>query len=1455
MTDNVELFPIAIGEFDSAEWERIDGIDANLAGFFGAFDGFACHVIDWERTAPCCGKLPVGRELQCSSCPDRKGDHYRGHDDVSARLRQWSDGDPSIRSILYWVGHGWSDGHQAALIHSRTSPEHPGTEGIGPERVAEAVSSRYPNDTQPWALVMIEACQSAHFTRLVQNALNLLEHRGNYLLISPTPKDGAVALGSLQKTLDTTFAAEDVSLDRLAKALSDKGLQVIQSKPIPDDVVALERRVRLPANITVDARGQLAAAVDILPSDVKRHFITKAHGGLGSFEHVVLNEQSWYFEGREDDTQQVVSWLRENSNGILVITGSPGSGKSAFLGNLIVQANPAMRAALRSAELLAETPKGLPDNVFDVCTTVTGLPSEDVVARLAEAIGATMPDDVAGEGITAAGHWLAQEMRARTEPITIVIDALDEAAFPEELAGHILQPLGQVPTVRLLVGTRKSTLDHVDEPTDDESLLHALGTSETDIVTIRTDRQAIRRFVAHRLGNRVQRDQSIRLNVDRFADAVAQHVPQFLMAQLAVHEVLSNPEWHSDRTWNDLLSLNHQGLFGLAVTRLFKKHPSYQSILVGLAFARGHGIPIHDGVWRTVAQAIGDHERIRRSSVMDEHIERFVDDAAPYVIVDNEYDQTVYRLAHRTFAEHFTGNMNAAAGRDLAIAGALMSSADEVLAASETAASPTVVNPYIRQYLSTHVANAGSAGWSLLADHKNLITVLNPDQVGADAQQSAFGRFPLPPIVEGITNARDWLSRVDQDSFPFAVALATGRTTGEHKATETVDDADSMIELVWAKLRRRRHFRTLTDLAGSVRAIAAIPAPDGGTWLAGGDQEGTIRLWDPVTGKLMKKLTGHTGAVTAMAVFPNTATGSVLVSAAEDLEIRRWDIQSTVTRSEKIANCPSITALAASQTVDGQLLLACASAGTIAILDAADGRILRKYSGHSDDITALTVLPDPIFGDLLASSARDRTLRIWDPRTGRTFDSLETSVLSALIAIPALDHSWPTLAGAAPGRILLWNHRDWDHATLEGKQPQTILSHSNGTVTALAALPMPGRRPRLAGAGHGTIAMWDLNQTQQHPIIQLLSNETDIKSITALAAVPSAADGTLLASAHDGTIRLWNPLAGQSNSVGNPRIDEDAGIGSVTTLATVRSARGTTFLATAGQSASIDVWDSESGDRLRPPGTVADPENKVTVLTTIFADADRPLLVSGSYTGGISVWDQAFGQSRALTGTGSRPVTAMTAIPTRDRLPILASADDSGAVRLWNTATSRQQPIATVSTDRPITALTAIIADDGGSLLAIADNAGDVRVVDPMKPAAGQPVATFSTGSAAIRSMVVTNDSTGVPLLATAGPNGPIRLFDPTSAAATQPVTTLSGHKGAVTALATWPTAEGHTFLVSGGRDRTIRLWNPAHTTALRVIPVDAPVVTMATLRSDRLAVALEDGLLVLRIDMARILR
>jgi WD40 repeat protein len=102
----------------------------------------------------------------------------------------------------------------------------------------------------------------------------------------------------------------------------------------------------------------------------------------------------------------------------------------------------------------------------------------------------------------------------------------------------------------------------------------------------------------------------------------------------------------------------------------------------------------------------------------------------------------------------------------------------------------------------------------------------------------------------------------------------------------------------------------------------------------------------------------------------------------------------------------------------------------------------------------------------------------------------------------------------------------------------------------------------------------------------------------------------------------------------------------------------------------------------------------------------------------------------------------------------------------------------------------------------------------------------------------------GRTLLATGSIDQWVRLWDPTTRTPVGDL--LTRHTGRVSAVAAVPLPDGRTLLATGSQDGTVRLWDPASGAGLKRLPVDAAVRALSPLGEGRLAVALDDGLLVL---------
>jgi WD40 repeat protein len=81
-------------------------------------------------------------------------------------------------------------------------------------------------------------------------------------------------------------------------------------------------------------------------------------------------------------------------------------------------------------------------------------------------------------------------------------------------------------------------------------------------------------------------------------------------------------------------------------------------------------------------------------------------------------------------------------------------------------------------------------------------------------------------------------------------------------------------------------FSLLTTLAGHTGRLSTVTvAPDGRSAVSG-SQDGTIAIWDLVSGRITRTLTGHTDYVTSVAVAPD---GRSFITGSVDNTVKVWD--------------------------------------------------------------------------------------------------------------------------------------------------------------------------------------------------------------------------------------------------------------------------------------------------------------------------------------------------------------------------------------------------------------------------------------------------------------------------------------------------------------------------------------------------------------------------------------
>jgi WD40 repeat protein len=498
---------------------------------------------------------------------------------------------------------------------------------------------------------------------------------------------------------------------------------------------------------------------------------------------------------------------------------------------------------------------------------------------------------------------------------------------------------------------------------------------------------------------------------------------------------------------------------------------------------------------------------------------------------------------------------------------------------------------------------------------------------------------------------------------------------------------------------------------------AASTAPP---YLATGDHEGRLLLWERGRGRLLRVLDdGLSLAIHALAFSPQ---GDLLAVGTETGQIWLWPLQTTYQGDGLFDHQVAVRALAFSP--DGRQLASGDDSGRICLWDLASGLVQGALLGHSGPIHSLAFNPT---GTQLVSGGDDQRACLWDVAQGklvRPFQARTTAwICTAGFLADAAAPTQPPIpfaAGHDEQCLTIWN--------LETGRPCWTLPSQMQATTAMALSP----DGRYLGCSYPdfTVALWDIPRralchglpslgspvwtlafsddsrylvTGSDYTIKLWSAETGhglrslISQAHPLRAVAYGAD-KVLTGHDDGPLRLWETatatlgfsgpklLRGHGETVGAVALSDDgawaASSGSDRTLRLWQTASGacewllstapatvlgfstrSQWLAYASDDPSISVWQVATGQ------LVAHWDNPQGIPVTLAFSPDGQSLYWGCRDG--SLW-----RGTLTSPTAPQPLPGhqgpVHSLSLSLDGTVLASASHDGTLRWWDVTSGRQ---------------------------------------------------------------------------------------------------------------------------------------------------------------------------------------
>lgn len=298
---------------------------------------------------------------------------------------------------------------------------------------------------------------------------------------------------------------------------------------------------------------------------------------------------------------------------------------------------------------------------------------------------------------------------------------------------------------------------------------------------------------------------------------------------------------------------------------------------------------------------------------------------------------------------------------------------------------------------------------------------------------------------------------------------------------------------------------------GHSKEIISMATCPGKKIVASGSCDGTIQIWDEVTGEKIKTLPCPTENVNALA-FSNL-NGTMLISGIcnhpygfndstkqpHNHAIELYDLKTGQLVRRLIGHTDCILSIAVHPS--GNLLASASADRTIKLWDLESGKLLHTLVEHQKAVSSLSFDCD---GKQLASGSHDQTIKIWDLNTQKCINTL-TEHTKPVTCVAFHPTKKSVLAsGSFDNTIHLWN--------LESGTSTSLIGHSN-TVSSLAFHPT---KELLASGSHdSTIRLWDL---ETRSFIKALEGFED----TVSTLLFSTSGKKLISGYSDHTIKLWD---------------------------------------------------------------------------------------------------------------------------------------------------------------------------------------------------------------------------------------------------------------------------------------------------------------------------------------------
>jgi WD40 repeat protein len=649
---------------------------------------------------------------------------------------------------------------------------------------------------------------------------------------------------------------------------------------------------------------------------------------------------------------------------------------------------------------------------------------------------------------------------------------------------------------------------------------------------------------------------------------------------------------------------------------------------------------------------------------------------------------------------------------------------------------------------------------------------------------------------------QQWEIHKDEGSLLRGTALAEAEEQLQKRPEELVAESDFIEQSVQARenilqaeaVHRKREIRIARRItAGSLVAVAVS---SGLGWMAWKQtQQAELNLADALGNSALslvdkgKELDAFVLAIKAGKILQNqrVSTPSVLNALQEVLNQKK-----EYNRLEGHENY----VFSVGFSPDGKILASGSADKTIKLWNPFTGKAIRTLQGHQEFVNSVGFSPN---GRILASGSADKTIKLWNLDTGKEIRALlgHQNLINSVNFSP----DGKTLAsGSADKTIKLWDLET-------GKEIRALLGHQN-LINSVSF--SPDGKTLASGSADKTIKLWDLATSKETRT--LLGHQNSVISVSF-----SPDSKTLASGSWNNTIKLWDletsketrTLLGHQNSVISVSFSPDG-----KTLAS--SSRDNTIklwnLEVAKEIHSIQGHqNSVSSVSFSPDGkTLASGSEDNTIklrnldtgkeihtlhghlepVTIVSFSSDGKTLYSGSINHTIKIWNLDTGRE-IRTFHGYQVSVFRVSFSPDGKTVAFGSTDKT--IKLWNLDTGEE--IRSLQSHQNL--ISSVSFSPDGKILA----SGSIdKTIKLWNLSTGKEIRTLQGHQSFVHSLSFSLDSK---TLASGSNDKKIKIWNLDTG---KEIHTLPGHLNDVSSMSF--SADGKILASSSSADKTIKIWN-----------------------------------------------